>query len=49
VWNGSFEYAYSIRAIATGKFTRPPATAQLMYDPRTTAQTALDFLEVKAK
>ncbi|HEX3475699.1 MAG TPA: MG2 domain-containing protein [Kofleriaceae bacterium] len=49
VWNGSFEYTYSIRAIATGKFARPPATAQLMYDPKTAAQTALDLLEVKAK
>ncbi|MEO7730690.1 MAG: hypothetical protein ABIY55_06940, partial [Kofleriaceae bacterium] len=49
VWNGSFEYTYAIRAIATGKFTRPPATAQLMYDPKVNAQTALDTLEVKAK
>lgn len=49
VWNGSFEYTYAIRAIAVGKFARPPATAQLMYDPQTNAQTALDTLEVKAK
>jgi alpha-2-macroglobulin len=49
VWNGALEYTYSIRAIAVGKFARPPATAQLMYDPKTSAQTALDILEVKAK
>jgi uncharacterized protein YfaS (alpha-2-macroglobulin family) len=49
VWNGALEYTYSIRAIAIGKFARPPATAQLMYDPKTNAQTALDILEVKAK
>jgi alpha-2-macroglobulin len=49
VWDGSFEYRYSIRAIASGKFVRPPATAELMYDPKTNAQTALDFLEVAPK
>ncbi len=35
--------------VAGAWFARPPATAQLMYDPKTTAQTALDVLEVKAK
>ncbi|HUS27464.1 MAG TPA: hypothetical protein VMZ53_03115, partial [Kofleriaceae bacterium] len=49
IWDGTFEYRYSIRAIASGKFVRPPATAELMYDPKTNAQTALDFLEIKAK
>jgi hypothetical protein len=45
----SFDYVYSIRAIAVGKFARPPTTAQLMYDPKVNAHTALDFLEVKPK
>ena len=49
LYEESLDYQYSIRAIAVGKFARPPATAQLMYDPQTNAQTALDYLEVKAK
>jgi hypothetical protein len=49
VYDGEFEYRYSIRAIASGKFVRPPATAELMYDPKTNAQTALDFLEISPK
>jgi uncharacterized protein YfaS (alpha-2-macroglobulin family) len=44
-----FDYTYSIRAIAVGKFARPPATAQLMYDPKVNAHTGLDFLEVKPR
>jgi uncharacterized protein YfaS (alpha-2-macroglobulin family) len=43
---GTFDYVYSIRAIAVGKFARPPATAQLMYEPKTNANTALDLIEV---
>jgi hypothetical protein len=46
---GAFDYTYSIRAIAVGTFARPPATAQLMYDPQVNAHTALDILEVKPK
>jgi uncharacterized protein YfaS (alpha-2-macroglobulin family) len=46
---GSFDYTYSIRAIAVGKFARPPTTAQLMYDPKVNAHTALDMLEVKPR
>jgi uncharacterized protein YfaS (alpha-2-macroglobulin family) len=38
-----------IRAIATGKFTRPPTTAERMYEPETNARTALDVIEVKPK
>jgi len=49
VYMGSLDYEYSIRAIAAGKFTRPPATSQLMYDPKTNANTALDVLEVVAR
>jgi uncharacterized protein YfaS (alpha-2-macroglobulin family) len=48
-YRGDFEYVYSIRAIAVGKFARPPATAELMYEPAKHAQTGLDYLEVKAK
>ena len=46
---GTFDYVYSIRAIAVGKFARPPATAQLMYEPKTNANTALDLIEVKPR
>jgi hypothetical protein len=49
LWRGTFDYVYSIRAIAVGKFARPPTTAQLMYDPKTNASTALDTIEVKPK
>ncbi len=49
VYDGNFEYVYSIRAIAVGTFARPPAVAELMYDPSKRAQTGLDYLEVKPK
>jgi alpha-2-macroglobulin len=49
LYTGNFEYVYSIRAIAVGKFARPPATAELMYEPATRAQTGFDYLEVKPK
>ncbi|HEX7699247.1 MAG TPA: hypothetical protein VF403_00910, partial [Kofleriaceae bacterium] len=49
VYTGSLDYQYSIRAIAVGRFARPPATAQLMYVPTTNANSALDYLEVKPK
>jgi uncharacterized protein YfaS (alpha-2-macroglobulin family) len=49
VYESTLEYVYSIRAIASGKFARPPAKAELMYDPKQNANTALDVLEVKAK
>jgi alpha-2-macroglobulin len=49
IWTGALDYQYSIRAIAVGKFARPPATAQLMYVPTTNANSALDYLEVKPK
>jgi alpha-2-macroglobulin len=48
-YTGDFEYVYSIRAIAVGKYARPPATAELMYEPSKHAQTGLDYLEVKPK
>jgi alpha-2-macroglobulin len=49
LYEGSFEYVYSIRAIAVGKFARPPAVAELMYEPSTRAQTGFDYIEVKPK
>jgi alpha-2-macroglobulin len=49
LYEGSFEYVYSIRAIAVGKFARPPAVAELMYEPSKRAQTAFDYIEVKPK
>jgi hypothetical protein len=49
VYESTLDYEYSIRAIASGKFARPPARAELMYDPKQNANTALDVLEVKAK
>ncbi|HEY5920934.1 MAG TPA: alpha-2-macroglobulin family protein, partial [Kofleriaceae bacterium] len=49
IYQGNFEYVYSIRAIAVGKFARPPATAELMYEPAKRAQTGLDYLEIKPK
>jgi len=49
VYESSLDYEYSIRAIASGKFARPPARAELMYDPKQNANTALDVLEVVAK
>ena len=49
VYDGDFEYVYSIRAIAVGKFARPPAVAELMYEPSKRAQTGFDYIEVKPK
>ncbi|MEJ7604112.1 MAG: alpha-2-macroglobulin family protein [Kofleriaceae bacterium] len=46
---GEHVYEYTMRAIAVGTFARPPAVGELMYEPGTNAQTALDLLEVKAK
>jgi uncharacterized protein YfaS (alpha-2-macroglobulin family) len=48
-WKGGYTYEFMIRAIATGKFTRPPTTAERMYEPETNARTALDVIEVKPK
>jgi uncharacterized protein YfaS (alpha-2-macroglobulin family) len=42
-------HEFQIRAIAAGKFARPPTMAELMYLPETRAQTALDIIEIKAK
>ncbi|HSR97571.1 MAG TPA: MG2 domain-containing protein [Kofleriaceae bacterium] len=42
-------HEFEIRAIAAGKFARPPTMAELMYLPETNAQTALDIIEIEPK
>jgi alpha-2-macroglobulin len=42
-------YEFQVRAIASGKFTRPPTVAELMYDPAVRAQTAADVIEIKPR
>lgn len=46
---GRVVHEFQIRAIAAGKFTRPPTVAELMYEPATRAQTAADVVEIKAR
>jgi uncharacterized protein YfaS (alpha-2-macroglobulin family) len=48
-WHGDHVYEYSMRAIAAGKFARPPTRAELMYEPETRAATGYDVIEIKAK
>ncbi len=48
-WTGGYTYEFQIRAIAVGKFTRPPTRSELMYDPQVNARAALDTIEVKPK
>lgn len=48
-WKGGYTYEFMIRAIAAGKFARPPTRAERMYEPQTHARTALDIIEVRAK
>jgi alpha-2-macroglobulin len=40
---------FSMRAIAAGKFARPPTVGERMYEPAIRSQTAFDMIEVKAK
>jgi len=47
--NGRYVHEFQIRAIAAGKFTRPPAVAELMYKPDVKAETAADIIEIKAR
>jgi uncharacterized protein YfaS (alpha-2-macroglobulin family) len=47
--NGRYVHEFQIRAIAAGKFTRPPTVAELMYEPAINAQTGADVIEIKAK
>ena len=46
---GDDAHEFTIRAIAVGKFTRPPTVASLMYQPAIHAQTAADVIEIKAR
>ncbi len=46
---GSYVHEFTMRAIAIGKFARPPTVAELMYEPATNAQTGLDIIEIKGK
>jgi len=48
-WKGGYTYEFMIRATSVGKFTRPPSTAERMYEPQVNARTALDMIEVRAK
>jgi uncharacterized protein YfaS (alpha-2-macroglobulin family) len=47
--SGDHVHEYTMRAIAVGKFTRPPTVAELMYEPEKNGATPLDVLEIKAK
>jgi len=47
--NGRYIHEFQIRAIAAGKFTRPPSVAELMYKPEVKAETGADVIEIKAK
>lgn len=46
---GAQVHEFMARAIAEGTFVRPPAVAELMYDPATRAQTAATTVEIQAK
>jgi alpha-2-macroglobulin len=43
------DMAYVVRAIASGRYVYPPATAEDMYDPERYGRTAFGELEVRAK
>jgi uncharacterized protein YfaS (alpha-2-macroglobulin family) len=47
--DGRYVHEFSMRAIASGTFARPPTTAELMYEPTTRSQTKFDTIEIKAK
>jgi alpha-2-macroglobulin len=49
IWGGTQVYEFSMRATQVGTFARPPATAELMYEPATRGQTGFERIEVKAK
>ncbi len=48
-WRGTYKREYMIRAIAEGHFALPPSHAEQMYEPEKNAQTALTYLDVKAR
>ncbi|MGQ0508598.1 MAG: alpha-2-macroglobulin family protein, partial [Myxococcaceae bacterium] len=43
---GSYDYVYLARATTPGKYLRPGASAEAMYDPNTTGRSAIDEVEV---
>jgi uncharacterized protein YfaS (alpha-2-macroglobulin family) len=49
VWSGHYDHEYKMRAIAAGKFVRPPTVATLMYAPEVMAQTAAETIEIVGK
>jgi hypothetical protein len=46
--NGRYVHEFQIRAIAAGRFVRPPTVAEQMYEPAINAQTSADVIEIKA-
>jgi len=44
--NGSNTYTYRARVVNAGKFTIPPATAQLMYSPEVNGRTGTEIITV---
>jgi hypothetical protein len=47
--HGRHVHEFQIRAIVAGTFVRPPAVAELMYEPAIRAQTGADLIEIKAR
>jgi uncharacterized protein YfaS (alpha-2-macroglobulin family) len=47
--HGRHVLEFEMRAIAAGKFVRPPTVGELMYEPAVNAQTAAELIEIKAK
>jgi alpha-2-macroglobulin len=47
--NGRYVHEFQIRAIAAGKFARPPTVAELMYEPAINAQTGVEVIVIKAR
>ncbi|HEY4178502.1 MAG TPA: MG2 domain-containing protein [Kofleriaceae bacterium] len=48
-WGGNHMHEYSMRAVASGTFTLPPAHAELMYQPEVNGQTGISTIEIKGK
>lgn len=44
--SGELEYVYLARATTPGRFLRPPASAEAMYDPEVTGRSAIDEIQV---
>ena len=48
-YRGTYKHEFMMRATTVGTFARPPATAELMYDPQVNGSTAYTSIEVKPK